>query len=128
MNKLYKLLAFLCLVFVTSSISAQAIRPAFVNPDGLIRLDVSSPDLASEYVADISNFGFINLAQAQTYFQKYIDRTSGRGMDYYFDFTNQKMRIAIDPQNQLLVPKSHAQQVTVHNFNEVLRMIHLGLL
>ena len=128
MNNLYKLLAFLCLVFVTSSISAQASRPAFVTGDGLIVLDASVIDVASEYVADISRLNLVNLPQANSYFQKYIDKTSGRGMDYYFDFANQKMRIVIDVQNQYLVPKSYGQQITVLNFNEVLRMIHLGLL
>lgn len=128
MNNLYKLLAFLCLVFLTNTINAQASRPAQVTNDGLIVLDASVADVAPEYVADISRLSLANLPQANSFFQKYIERTSGRGMDYFFDFANQKLRIVIDVQNQYLVPKSFGSQITVQNFNEVLRMIHLGLL
>ncbi len=128
MNNLYKLLAFLCLVFVTNTLSAQTNRPAFISGDGQIILDASVTAVADEYVADISKFNFNTVQQANFYFQKYIDRTSGRGIEYLFDFANKKMIILVDNNNQLLVPKSHGQQINVHHYNEVLRMIHLGLL
>lgn len=127
MNNLCKLFAFLCLVFVTSSISAQS-RPAYVTADGLITLDVTVPDVAPEYIADIAKFHLTTLLEAQQYFQKYIEKTSTRGMEFFFDFTNQKMHIKIDINNQYLVPLSFGSPLTVQNFNEVLRLIHLGLL
>lgn len=127
MNNLYKLLAFLCLVFVTSSLSAQT-RPAFVDAQGLITLDASVTAVAPEYVADVSKLHLKDLQEAQFYFQKYISKTSTRGMEFLFDFINQKMIIRIDVNNQYLVPLSHGSQLTVHNFNEVLRLIHLGLI
>ena len=125
MNNLYKLLAFLCLVFVTSSLSAQT-HPAYVSPDGLITLDNTTADVYPEYVADISKLGLTSFLDAQHYFQKYIDRTSTRGIEYIFDFANQKMYVRIDVRNQFLVPLSYGQPITVNNFNDVLRMIYLG--
>lgn len=127
MNNLYKTLAFLLLVFVTSSINAQNIRPATVTADGLIILDASTPDVAAEYVADISKFAFGNLLQAQSYFQKYLDKTSTRGIQYSFDLANQKLYIIVDVPGQTLIPLGFTP-ISVNNFNEVLRMVHLGLI
>ncbi len=125
MNNLYKLFAFLCLVFISSSISAQS-RSANITSDGLIILDASSLDLAKEYVADMSRYNIKDHQQAYFQFKKYIDRTTGRGMDFLFDFANQKMYIVVDAANQYLVPKSHGEQINVTHFNEVLRKIHVG--
>lgn len=127
MNNLYKLLAFLCLVFVTSSLSAQT-RPAYIDAQGLITLDATVPDVAPEYVADISRLHLKDLLQAQNYFQKYISRTSTRGMEFLFDFINEKMYISVDVNDQYLVPKSFANQLTVHQLNEYLRLVHLGII
>ena len=69
MNNLYKLLAFLCLVFVTSSLSAQT-RAAFVDAQGLITLDATVAAVAPEYVADISKLHLADLQAAQFQFQK----------------------------------------------------------
>jgi hypothetical protein len=126
MNNLYKLLAFLCLVFVTSSLSAQT-RPAFVDAQGLITLDASVTTVAPEYVADISKLHLKDLQEAQFYFQKYISKSSTRGMEFLFDFINQKMIIRIDMNNQGIIPLSHAG-VTVHQFNDYLKAVHLGLI
>ena len=125
MNNLYKTLAFLFLVFVTSAISAQNIRPATVTADGLIILDATTPDVSAEYVADISKFNFGNLLQAQSYFQKYVEKTSTRGIQYSFDMANQKLYIIVDVNGQYLVPIGFTP-ISVSNFNDVLRMIHLG--
>lgn len=127
MNNLYKFLAFLCLVFVTYSINAQS-RTATITSDGLIVLDQTVAELAREYVADITRFHFGNLIEAQGYFQKFIEKTAGRGISYVFDIANNKLYIIIDVNGQFIVPKSHASPVTVYNFNEVFRMIHQGLL
>ncbi len=126
MNNLYKFLAFLCLVFVTTSINAQS-RSATITSDGLIVLDVSAAEVAPEYVADITRFHFGNLIEAQGYFQKFIEKTATRGINYIFDLANNKLYIIIDVNGQFLIPKSHASPVTVYNFNELFRMIHLGL-
>jgi hypothetical protein len=108
-------------------ISAQS-RPAYVSSDGLITLDATTTDVSPEYIADIAKFHLGNLQEAQFYFQKYIEKTSTRGMEFLFDFTNQKMTIRVDINNQYLVPLSFGSKVTPQNFNEVLRLIHLGLL
>lgn len=125
MNNFFKLIAFLCIVFVANTINAQAARPATVTADGLIVLDASIADLAPEYVADISRFGLTTYQSALAYFKKYVDGTAGRGITFSFDLTAQKMYITIAAK-QYLVPLAHAGAPTVRNFNDAFRAIHEG--
>ncbi len=125
MNNLFKLLAFVCIALMANAATAQAIRPATVTIDGLIILDNSIPDLASDYVADLTNLNINSWQGANAFFQKYLDKTNGRGMNISFDLQNRKMYISIDIANQYLVPTSHVA-LTVNDFNEFLRAVHEG--
>ena len=125
MNNLLKLLAFVCIALMANASTAQAIRPATVTIDGLIILDNSIPDLASDYVADITNLNITSWQGANTFFQKYLDKTNGRGINISFDLPNRKMYISIDVANQYVVPLSH-EPLIVSTFNEFFRAVHEG--
>ncbi|MCC6754154.1 MAG: hypothetical protein IT266_09255 [Saprospiraceae bacterium] len=125
MNNFIKLFAFVCMIFSVSMVNAQASKTATVAPDGLIVLDAST-DLASEYVANISRFNFASFQEASSYFEKYVTKTAGRGMSFFFDIPNQKMIIYVDGAKQLLVPKRASGQVTAAELNFFLNEVHKG--
>lgn len=117
-------MAFVCMIFTVSTASAQ--RSATVTPDGLIILDATLQDVASEYVANISRFNFGSYQEANSYFTKYIEKSAGRGITFLFDIPNQKLIIYIDVANQQMVPKSHAKAVSVNDINYYLRAVYEG--
>ncbi len=126
MNNLLKLMAFVCLILMVNTANAQASRSATVSADGLIVLDASLPDVAAEYVANISRFSFSSYQEASNYFQKYVSASAGRGMSFFFDIPNQKLFIYVDVANQNMVPKSHAKAVSVSDINYFLKAVHEG--
>lgn len=124
MNNLIKLMAFVCLIFTINSASAQ--RAATVTPDGLIILDATLQDVASEYVANISRFNFGSYQEANNYFFKYIEKSAGRGINFLFDIANQKLIINIDVANQGMVPRAISRPVNVSDINYYLRAVYEG--
>lgn len=115
MNNLYKLLAFLCLVFVTNTISAQT--TASVTKDGLIQVDESQP-WQDEYVMDITTLNFANYAQASVFFQKYTN-TFGNYAQFSFDVPNRKVYMKIQRENSV-----HIGNLTPKSLNNALRIIY----
>ncbi|MBK9722045.1 MAG: hypothetical protein IPO78_10585 [Saprospiraceae bacterium] len=116
MNNLYKLLAFLCLVFVTSSINAQSIT-ASVTRDGLIQVDESQP-WQDEYVIDISGLNVVSYAQASQFFQKYVS-TFGSYGQFAFDVSGKKVYMKIQRENSV-----HIGNLSPKSLNNALRIIY----
>lgn len=115
MNNLYKLLAFLCLVFVTNTISAQT--TASVTQDGLIQVDENQP-WQDEYVMDITSHNFSTYAQAAQFFQKYVT-TFGPYAQFSFDVMNHKTYMKIQRENS-----AHIGNMTPKSLNNALRIIY----
>lgn len=116
MNNLYKLLAFLCLVFVTSTLSAQAITGS-VSRDGLIQVSESLP-WQDEYVLDIATLGLSSYGQAAQFFQKYTN-TFGPYGQFSFDIANGRTYMKIKRENSV-----HIGNLTPKSLNNALRIIY----
>lgn len=98
MNNLYKLLAFVCLVFFTSAINAQT---GSVQSNGRLEVNTSLP-WQDEYVINIGHLGFNTYAEASAFFDKYI-RALGTNGQFSFDLANNKLYLKVKRENSLLV-------------------------
>ncbi len=127
MNSILKNLALLIFLCLCAGVNAQALKTATVTQVGLIVLDNSTPDLVSEYVADISHLNLRSETSATDFFKKYINYTTGRGISYHVDFANQRLYIFVDVNGQMLVPLSNVK-VNTNNMNDILRWIHQGII